>query len=471
MTETDLVERLAKHRTLGAAPREELEWLAARGSVRRMKDGDEISAKGSPVEGMFAVLSGRISTFLERGGASRKLAEWRDGDVTGLLPYSRLTKAPGYTTAQEPSEIFVVPREHLDALTRACPGLTAILVHRMLDRARDFTSNELHDEKLVSLGRLSAGLAHELNNPAAAIERSAALLGSRLADFENAARELSGAGLTDAQFDAVDAVRNACAAAPEEGVRSPIEQAEREEAIADWLTDRGLDGATAEGLSDTGVRVDALDRLARVVEGPALNAALRWAAAGCSVRRLASEIQEASTRIAGLVVAVKGFTHMDQATVAEPVDLAKGLGNTVAVLKSKARAKSVAVAVDVEPGLPRVRGFAGELNQIWGNLIDNALDAVPESGRVQVQARREDGRIVVRIVDNGAGIPDSILGRIFDPFFTTKPAGQGTGLGLDIVRRLVQHNDGAIEVDSQPGRTEFRVALPLAEPGGVGGAA
>ena len=160
----------------------------------------------------------------------------------------------------------------------------------------------------------------------------------------------------------------------------PIEEAEREEAIADWLADHGLDAAIAEALAETAVTFEALDRLAGAVDGPALNAVLRWAAAGCSVRGLASEIQDAAMRISGLVIAIKGFTHMDQATVAEPVDLAQGLSNTVAVLRSKARAKSVAVVVKVEPGLPRVRGFAGELNQIWANLIDNALDAVPDGG-------------------------------------------------------------------------------------------
>jgi len=468
MTATDLVDRLAKHKMLGAAPRKELEWLAGHGSVRRLEVGDPLSVKGAPVEGLFALLSGRIALFTDRGSGPRKLVEWREGDVTGLLPYSRLVTSPGQSSAQEPTEVLVVPRDDLGALTRECPELTSILVHRMLDRARDFTSSELHDEKMISLGRLSAGLAHELNNPSSAIERSASLLGRRLEDLEQAARVLCGSGLTPAQFDAIDAVGRACAAAPEHGVRSPIEQAEREDSIADWLAERGLDAAAAEALADTGVTIEALDRLARAVEGPALNAALRWTAAGCSVRRLASEIQEAGTRIAGLVLAVKGFTHMDQATIAEPVDLAQGLGNTVAVLKSKARAKSVAVSVDVEPNLPRVRGFAGELNQIWGNLIDNALDAVAESGRVEVAAERNSRRVVVRIADDGPGIPAEIRDRIFDPFFTTKPVGQGTGLGLDIVRRLVQHNDGEIAVESRPGRTEFQVALPIAEPeGGV----
>jgi signal transduction histidine kinase len=160
---------------------------------------------------------------------------------------------------------------------------------------------------------------------------------------------------------------------------------------------------------------------------------------------------------------------MDQAAVAEPVDLMLGLNNTIAVIKSKARAKSVSVRLEVEPELPRVRGFAGELNQIWANLIDNALDAAPEFGCVEILANRERDQAVVRIVDNGPGIPANIRERIFDPFFTTKPVGMGTGLGLDIVRRLVRHNDSEIAVESQPGRTEFRVILPLAAVDGTGG--
>jgi signal transduction histidine kinase len=199
------------------------------------------------------------------------------------------------------------------------------------------------------------------------------------------------------------------------------------------------------------------------VQGSALDAVLRWAASECAVRNLASEIQEAAMRVSGLVMAIKGFTHMDQAMVAEPVDLGPSLGNTVAVLKAKAGQKSAAVKIELEAGLPRVRGFAGELNQIWGNLIDNALDAVQDGGRVEVRANRIGQAVVVRVIDNGPGIPAPIRERIFDPFFTTKPMGQGTGLGLDIVRRLVRHNDGTNEVESQPGRTEFRVTLPIAE--------
>jgi len=458
----DLVQRLAEHRMLGRAPRQELAWLVAHGSLRQLNTGDILTPKGDPVTGMFVVLSGRIAIFLDRGTGLHKALEWRAGDVTGLLPYSRLTTPPSDTIAQEPTEIIAIDREWLRDLVLECPEVTTILVHAMLDRSRAFTSSDLHDEKMLSLGKLSAGLAHELNNPVAAIERSASLLEDRLDEAQLASRELGAARLTDAQLAAVDALRHACLATGVQGVRSPLEQAAHEERIADWLADRGVDEAIADALSETGVTIEALDALAASISGPALETVMRWAGAGCSVHRLAGEIQEAAMRISGLVTAIKGFTHMDQAPAAEAVDLLQGLSNTVAVLQSKARHKAAAIAVHAQPGLPRVFGFSGELNQIWANLIDNALDALEEGGRIEVTASREGPKVAVRIIDNGPGIPDKVRDRIFDPFFTTKPMGQGTGLGLDIVRRLVLHNDGDITVASQPGRTEFRVVLPAA---------
>jgi signal transduction histidine kinase len=457
----DLIDRLAEHKTLAAAPREELVWLAEHGTLRHLAAGEVLSHKGVQVEGLYVVLTGHVSLSVDRGSGPQKIIEWRAGEVSGILPYSRLTSPPGDAVAQEPTEILALPRELLRVLTRECFVITSILVHTMLDRARLFTSSDLQNEKMISLGKLSAGLAHELNNPASAIERSVVLLEDRLGEAETATHALGVARLSDAQLAAVESIRKACLARAPHGVRSPVEQAEREEAIADWLGDHDLDAESADVLADTPVTLEALDQLAGAVQGAVLDVVLRWAAAGCAVRSLASEIQEVAMRISGLVTAIKGFTHMDQAMVAEPVDLGLSLANTVTVLRAKARQKSAAVAIELEAGLPRVRGFAGELNQIWGNLIDNALDAVEDGGHVEVKASREGERVVVRIVDDGPGIPAPIRERIFDPFFTTKPMGQGTGLGLDIVRRLVRHNDGVIEVDSQPGRTEFRVLLTI----------
>lgn len=466
----DLIDRLAEHKALATAPREELAWLAAHGTLRLLKAGEILSHKGQQVEGMYIVFTGRISLSVDRGSGPQKMIEWRTGEVSGVLPYSRLVTPPGDAVAQEPTEILAIPREDLRTMTRDCFEVTKILVHTMLDRARLFTSSDLQNEKMISLGKLSAGLAHELNNPASAIERSAALLEDKLNESERASRALGAARLTDEQLAAVDATRTACLAKAPHGVLSPVQQAEREEAIADWLDDHNLDSGAAETLADTQVTFDVLDQLAGTVQGSALDAVLRWAAAGCAVRSLATEIQEAAMRISGLVTAIKGFTHMDHAMVAEPVDLGPSLGNTVAVLRAKAGKKSAAVEIEVEPELPHVRGFAGELNQIWGNLIDNALDAIEDGGCVEVRACKEEDHVIVRVVDNGPGIPAHIRERIFEPFFTTKAVGQGTGLGLDIVRRLVRHNDGTIEVDSQPGRTEFRVMLQIAKPEGVGAA-
>lgn len=461
---TNLVDRLAEHKTLGGAPRAELAWLAANGTFRRLDTDEILTHKGVQVEWLHILLSGRVAMFVDRGSGPQKAIEWHPGEVSGILPYSRLSSPPGDAIAQEPTEVLSVPRACMQALTRECHEVTGILVHIMLDRARLFTSGELQNEKMISLGKLSAGLAHELNNPASAIERSAGLLEDRLEEAEAATHALGVARLSDAQLEAVDKIRSACLAKAVHGVRSPVERADREEAIADWLAGHDLDVDTAEALADTEVTFEALNLLAGTVQGRALDAVLRWAAAGCAVRSLASEIQDAAMRISGLVMAIKGFTHMDQAMVAEPVDLGPSLSNTVAVLRAKARAKSIAVAIELEEGLPRVRGFAGELNQIWGNLIDNALDAVPEGSRVEIAACQVGGSVVVRVVDNGPGIPAEIRERIFEPFFTTKGVGQGTGLGLDIVRRLVRHNDGSIALESNPGHTEFRVTLPIVSP-------
>jgi signal transduction histidine kinase len=458
----DLVDRLAEHKTLSAVPRTELEWLAAHGSIQKLDTGEVLSVKGHQVEALYIILSGRLALFVDRGAGPHKVIEWRAGDVAGMLPYSRLVAPPGDSTALEPLEVLAIPRDHLRAMTRECFDVTSVLVHNMIDRARLFTSSDLQNEKMISLGKLSAGLAHELNNPASAIERCASMLEDRIEDVEETTRGLAAATLSDAQIAAVDMVRASCMA-KQKGVRSPLEQLDREEAIAEWLANHGLDTVCAGTLADTEVTLESLNLLVATVERPALDAMVRWTASGCAVRNLASKIQDCSMHISSLVTAVKGFTHMDQANVSEPVNLGPGMGNAVAVLNSKACEKLVVVRLELEPGLPKARGFAGELTQIWGILLDNALDAVASGGRVEVLAIRENQNVVVRIIDDGPGITEEVHDRIFDPFFTTKPQGHGTGLGLDIVRRLVRHNDGAIDFESRPGRTEFRVRLPIAE--------
>lgn len=464
-----MIERLRKHRILAQVPEAEIAWLAARGAPRRFEPGEYIVRQGqdgaSGEFGLEVVLSGRLTVHRVRGGVLRKVMEWQAGDVTGLLPFSRMKAAGGDTVADTVVETFSLSPSHFPELIRECPNFTAACVHMMLDRARVFKASDLRDEKMVSLGKLSAGLAHELNNPASAVARSARLLQASMAEADRATRALARVGLTPDQLEALDRVREACMHSPAAVSMSPLERADREDQIAEWLERHGADASAVEALAETSVTPEALDELAGHLEGEALDAALDWVAAGCAVRGLASESERAGSRISDLVSAMKRLTHMDRAPVPEPIDVEQGLRDTLMVLGHKARDKSVSLKIDVAPDLPRVNAVGGELEQVWMNVLDNALDAVDVAGHVSVTAKPEGRSLVVRVVDDGPGIAPEHQERVFDAFFTTKAPGEGTGLGLDIARTHLRRRGGEIDFDSRPGRTEFRVSLPLAEPG------
>ena len=463
----DIVDRLAEHRTIGQAPRRELEWLAAHGRLRFYDAGECVARKGMTIEesgmGLEIVLAGRFAIFVDRGGARRRVLEWQSGDIGGRLPFSRMARSPGEAVTETPVEILAVPPECFAELIRECPVVTGMCVHVMLDRSRAFSTSDWQVEKMASLGTLAAGLAHELNNPASAVARSGQALQQRTEDGDRAARALAAARLTDAQLAALDRVREACLDARPMPSQSPVERADREDDLAVWLTRHGANQSAGEALADTPVTIQALDELADALPREALVAALDWVAASCEVRTLAAESERAGLRIAELVGAIKRLTYMDRAPIPEPTDIEQGLRDTLAILGYKARKKSVHVTIDLPPSLPRVHAIGGELNQVWMNLLDNALDAVAPGGSVLATARPEGRYLVVRVVDDGPGIPPEHAPRVFDPFFTTKPPGEGTGLGLEVARARVRGHGGEIDFDSRPGRTEFRVALPLPE--------
>ena len=465
MPDVELLERLAQHRALAGAPSEELQWLADHGEIMHLVPGDVLTPRTGPVTGLFIVLGGHLTIYVDRGAGPHKAMEWHGGDVTGILPYSRLVAPPSDVKAEQPTEIFRIDRELLPSLIRECPSLTARFVHLMVDRARQFTSSDLQNEKMWSLGKLAAGLAHELNNPASAVVRSAEALAHRLVDVESASRAFGSAVLTPAQHSAVARARSLCIASGAEMFgRSAMARADREECLADWLDRHGADPTGADALVDSAITEAALDQLASALEGDPLRLALQMLIAESAAHQLVNEIQTASSRIHKLVAAVKGFTYMDQATQQKPVDIAQALRDTILVLNSKARTKNVTITLGVEPELPLVQALGGALNQVWANLVDNALDAAKSD--VSVTAARKGSSVIVSVRDNGAGIPPDVQKRIFDPFFTTKPPGEGTGLGLDTARRLVLQHKGTIAVESQPGRTEFTVTLPI-DPGNV----
>jgi signal transduction histidine kinase len=459
MINSDLIKRLALLPRMENIPREELEWLVAHGHLEAYEAGTVIAPKGKRIEKLWIILSGHITVQRDRGTGSRQVTEWRAGTVTGMLPYSRMTGSPGDNYLEENSEFLTIHEKHFPKMIHKCPVFTTYTVHSMLDRARVFKTSDLQNEKMVSLGKLAAGLAHEINNPASAIVRSAKQLLDSLAEAEAASNAIGAADFSDDLFNSIEQVRSACLAQPTGNVLSPIQQADREEEIADWLTDRQMDPTYAESLATTTVTIDLLNKLADMTSKDTLPFVLRWIAAGCTTHSLVVDIMNASTRISELVAAVKRFTYMDKSAKPEPVNIEAGLRDTIRVLASKVKSKGASITIDVEADLPNVHAIGSELNQVWLNLIDNAIDAISPSGNIKIKVRKELDRVVVRVIDDGQGISTDLLPRIFDPFFTTKPPGEGTGMGLEITRRLVNMNHGDISVQSRPGQTEFRVSL------------
>ena len=453
------IERLLAHRTLGGVPRVQLEWLASIGEERTLMPGDVLTPQSGPVSRLFVVFDGHLTIRVDSGAGPRIVMEWRGGDVTGVLPYSRIKRPPGFVVADEPTDILDVDAAHLPQMIRECHELTAVLVHVMLDRARVFNASALLDEKMASLGRLAAGLAHELNNPASAVARSAKTLISQLGALDHATRKYCGLNLTEQQRAAIEELRDrGCAGA----VFSPLERSDRQDTVESWLAAHRQPDLDAALLVDSGFQPAELDQLLTLAGPEKLAVVLTYVTTGRSVRQLGSEIDMAASRIHGLVAAVKGFTYVNQQTTTQPVSIARGLADTITVLRSKAKSKSVDVQVTVPKDLPEIEGYGGELNQVWANLVDNAIDATP-NGRVKIDAAASNGRLVVRVIDDGPGIPDDVAKRMFDPFYTTKGVGEGTGLGLDIARRIVLRHRGAIEHTTGPTGTEFRVSLPLTQ--------
>jgi signal transduction histidine kinase len=452
-----LIDRLAAHRTIGSVPREQLAWLAEVGVEEIFEPGEIFTPVTGPVRAFYVILDGRLTIKVDSGSGPRQVMEWRGGDVTGILPYSRVKAPPGSVIAQERTRVLAIDPVHFPRMIRECTELTAVLVHVMLDRARAFKSSELLDEKMASLGRLAAGLAHELNNPASAVARSAQTLVIELSILEEATKRFCALKLSDHQCTAIAAFGARLPAAPL--ALPPLERADRQDAIEGWLDEHDVVGVNVAPLAESGFGRSDLDELSASVGVDKVGTVLAQLAAAKSVSRLAADVHTAASRIHTLVAAVKGFTYVNQQATLQPIAIGRGLSDTITVLRSKARMKSVEVDLVVPDNLPAVEGYGGELNQVWANLVDNAIDAAP-GGHVQVNAEAAAGKVVVRVIDDGPGISPEVAKRIFDPFFTTKEIGQGTGLGLDIARRIVQRHHGEIDVTTDSGRTEFRVTLP-----------
>ena len=441
-------------------PDDQLDWFLSHAQEIHLAPGDIYVRPGDPAEWMFVILEGQFQFRGEFGGETIVIST-KAGEVTGMLPFSRMKQFEVAGRAVTAGRILKFPASLFPELIQKMPELTTRLVGLMSDRIREITRLEQQRDRLVSLGKLSAGLAHELNNPASAATRATSQLRNILAKIKNASLELGKRDLTAAQKAEIEKLE---ALFTQSDVVPPnaLAMSDLEEQIDSLLKSHGFTDLwqLAAALARRNIKPAVLESLFAILDANTVRAALVRIAASVEVANLLHEIESATSRISDLVRAIKEYTYMDQSPV-QNVDVVKGLETTLTILHHKLK-HGVVVKRDYQPVL-LVNSFGSELNQVWTNIIDNAIDAMHGKGELRVRTYRDDGCAVVEIGDNGPGISDDVLPHIFEPFFTTKGVGQGTGLGLDTAQRIVKKHRGNIEVVSTPGDTRFQVWLPLAE--------
>ena len=453
-----LAEQLRKITVFSDLPQEDLLWFVSRCQELRVVPGDIVMCEGDKPEFMIIMLEGEIRARAERGPADGPVFTMNGGEVSGMLPFSRLKVISVTGRAVVPSHYLAFHVSHFEEMFHRLPELVRRLVGLLADRVRNVTRQEQQHEKLAALGKLSAGLAHELNNPSAAARRSAAALRDCLALLRAAARNTT-IGPED------------CAklAQTEEEIRSsltPVQfkdelaRADRQDAIQSWLESHNVAEAwkLAPYLAEGNLSDADLARFA-VAAGASVGSELTRFATLLEMDRIAKELENSSTRISDLIKAIKEYSYMDQGPVQE-VDIQHSIENTLTIMHHKLK-RGISVTRDYAPGLPKVMASGSELNQVWTNLIDNAADAMNGNGKLGIRIARENDFVLVEIADNGPGIPPEVKSRIFDPFFTTKGVGEGTGLGLDVVNRIIKNVHGQINVTSVPGDTRFQVRIPI----------
>jgi signal transduction histidine kinase len=449
------VEELRSIPLIADLPEEELAWLAQHGEVREYAAGDIVFNQGDPADTMYLLLSGEVYARRPETG-DEVVFRAEPGDVTGKLPFSRMTTYAATGHAAGPVRGVFIHERLFPEMLRQIPALEQRLIGVMTDRVRETTRMEEQREKFVALGRLSAGLAHELNNPAAAARRAAAGLQEALADAQLRTARIAARGGPEK----LEALERHLEDLQPALAMDPLARSDAEDEVAQWLEDRGLDDAWswAPTLVEGGVGAECLANLTSEVPEAALPDVLGWLEATLRTRSLLHVVEDSTTRISELVGAVKSYTYMDQASTQE-VDVNQGLESTLAILGHKLR--GVRVVREYAPGLPHICAYGSALNQVWTNLLDNAADAAGDGGEIRIRTSLTDDAVCVEITDSGPGIPPENIERIWDPFFTTKAVGQGTGLGLDIVRRIVARHEGDVRVTSTPGSTRFSIRLPL----------
>jgi len=448
----------------GEVPDSQLTWLTEKSSCKTFEAGDYLFKQGDPIENMYIITKGQFSIKIEQNNQFRIAGTFDENTITGLLPYSRASSASGYAEANRMSQVVCLEKSYFKDMIRHHEELTTVLVHFMSSRIREFTKLQQQNDKMMALGKLSAGLAHELNNPSAAVVRSARMLQKHLSFLPENFKRVIKIKASDEQIDVVNEILFSKVAGGTQELPL-IQKTDKEDELAEWFEDKGAtDGyELAENFVDFGFLNKDFEKISSSLRDEDLMPVINWLNQVLTTEKLVNEIKDASLRINDLVASVKGYTHMDQAPEKKPVDLHTGIINTLTMLQHKVKKGNIDIVKDFASDLAQPKVFVSELNQVWTNLIDNAIDAMQNSEHKELKIEtKNDGNFVnVNISDSGEGISEDIINQIFDPFFTTKAVGEGTGLGLDVVQQIINQHNGSIKVESTPGLTTFKVCLPV----------
>ncbi len=464
MEKTLIADQIAAFESLANVPRDQVEWVVERGELRQEQAGNKIITSGEPIDHMFFMLEGVSAFRLEQNGQYKELGRIEVGTISGALPYSRGQFATANGVAITDCTAFFLHKKYFKDLICTCHELTEVLVHQMTDRVRNFTRFQQQNEKLMALGKLSAGLAHELNNPAAAIVRSAESLQSHLGTVPDKFKKVISMKVND---DQIDYVNDLVFGKLEKGIdksESLMAKTEREDDLTDWLDDNGYGDCymLSETLADYGFCADDLDGVKDNIGETEFPSVIEWIDNVLTTEKMVGEIKDASSRISKLVNSVKSYSHMDRSDDFEQTDLHEGIHTTLNILNHKLKKNKVEIVEELDNELPAINAQPGELNQVWTNVIDNALDAMEnDGGTLKIQTLKQADNAVVKITDSGPGIPEDVKNQIFDPFFTTKDVGKGTGLGLEVVMKIVEKHKGRVSVESVPGETTFEFCFPI----------
>jgi signal transduction histidine kinase len=465
MPVTTLIDDLRRVPLLAHLADDELAWLSEHGDEATYKAGEILIRPGDRADAMVIMLDGVIEARQPAGQSGTPTFWARTGDITGVLPFSRMTTYSRLTVAMCPTRILRIPVEQVPEMLQRIPSLAAPLVGVLIDRVRLFTRLAEQRHKLSALGRFAAGLTHELNNPASAARRGAADAAERLDRLSRLAGALACAGTDPGVFADLDRLRERGARnRSEPHADDALSRSDAEERSAEWLADLGVSEPwmAAGTLADARLGPDELGPLLGRLSVEARPLAIEYLEAHLSAAAALGTAQHATGRIAALVEAAKEHTQMDRTQDLVPVDVRVGLGSTVALYAGRTEEKQLAVSCSFAEPLPTVRGYPGSLNEVWAQLLANAMEAVEAgTGTITVRARGELDHVIVEVADNGHGVPEELQDRIWEPFFTTRP-GRHTGLGLDIARRIVvDEHGGEIALTSEPGATCLAVRLPV----------